>query len=252
MHFHARTLRLMNTAPTISPAAVKDLDAAEARIGRKLPESVREWYSLEGACTFLRKYSNDDPPLEVREFGLPLTDTGGEGPHDLLAGGLVVFRYENQGVCVWAFGLDGADDPPVYVDVDTQLETWTKCAPTFSAHLYAWMWDYAKVLTADLLVQAQNRAFSGAALGFLREEFDAGLETYGWPGQTQHRFSKEDQRLLIWASEDQADWWMTADSDRTLIALIEKVRYCDRVGERLWSNSERAESLLRGLGRSNL
>ena len=168
MRYHANTLTLLNVAPAVSRGAAADLDAGEARLGRQLPASVRDWYTLEGACGLLRQYSNDDWPLEIREFGLPRKDTHGRGPHDLLARGLVVFRYENQGVCVWAFGLDGTDDPPVYVDFDSQFRTWTKCAPTFSEHLYAWMWDYTLVLTKDLLVQAQNRPASGTALSFLR------------------------------------------------------------------------------------
>lgn len=244
MRFHAETLKLLNVTPAISDSAVAELDALEARIGRRLPGSVREWYSLDGACALLRQYSNDDWPLEVREFGLPRTDTHGGGPHDLLARGLVVFRYENQGVCVWAFGLDGTDDPPAYVDVNSQFKTWTKCAPTFSEHLYAWMWDYAKVLTKELLVQAQNKPLSETALGFLKGNFDMGPESYGWPGDAQYRFSKDDQRILIWASVDQVDWWLTADREESLQALIETVRHCDQVGQSLWSNSERAESPL--------
>jgi hypothetical protein len=244
MRFHARTLKLLNVAPVNSATAASSLDAAEARIGRKLPASVREWYLLEDACKLLRQYSNDDWPLEVGEFGLPRKDTHGGGPHDLLARGLVVFRYENQGVCVWAFGLDGTEDPPVYVDFDSQFKTWAKCAPTFSEHLYTCVWDYALVLTRDLLVQGQNPPVSETALSFLRENFDIGPETYGWPGHTQYRFSRRDQRILIWASEGQADWWLTADREESLSDLIDKVRPCDQVGQSLWSNSERADSLL--------
>lgn len=244
VRFHARTLKLLNVAPAISPSAESNLEAVEARIGRKLPASVREWYSLDGACKLLRQYSNDDWPLEVGEFGLPRKDTHGGGPHNLLARDLVIFRYENQGVCVWAFGFDGNDNPPVYVDFDSQFKTWTKCVPTFSEHLYTWMWDYALVLTKDLLVQGQNQPVSGTALSFLRENFDVGLETKGWPGHTQFRFSKADQRILIWASENQADWWLCADREQSLSELVEKVRHCDQVGKSLWSNSECAESLL--------
>jgi hypothetical protein len=244
MRFHSRTLKLLNVAPVISATAASSLDAVEARIARKLPASVREWYSLEDACKLLRRLSNDDWPLEPGEFGLPRKDTHGGGPHDLLARDLVVFRYENQAVCVWAFGLDGTEDPPVYVDFDSQFKIWTRCTPTFSEHLYAWMWDYALVLTREPLIQAQNRPVTEAALSFLKENLDIGPETYGWPGHTQYRFSKGDQRILIWASEGQADWWLTADREESLVNLIDKVRHCDQVGQSLWSNSERAESIL--------
>ena len=246
MRFHARTLKLLNLAPAISDSAVAELDAAEIRIGRRLPASVREWYALDGACKLLGQYSNDDWPLEVREFGLPRKDTFGGDPYDLLAEGLVVFRYENQAVCIWAFGLDGSEDPPVYVDFDSQFKTWTRCAPTFSEHLYAGMWDYARVLKKDLLVQAQNKPLSETALGFLRGNFHAGPETHGWPGHTQYRFSKNDHRILIWASDDQADWWITADREESLQALARKVQHCDQVGQSLWSSSERVHALLDG------
>jgi len=244
VNFHVDTLKLLGVAPAISQNAVAELDDVESRIGRKLPASVREWYSFDGACSLLRQYSNDDWPLEVREFGLPRNDTHGGGPHDLLARDLVVFRYENQAVCVWAFGLDGSVDPPVYLDFDTQFKTWTKCASTFSEHLYAWMWDYAMVLTRDPLIQAQNKPLSGAALEFLKANFDVCPETYGWPGRTQHRFSRRDQRILIWASEDQADWWLAADEEESLKNLIASVSHCDDVGRSFWSNSEPGESIL--------
>ncbi|MES2790772.1 MAG: SMI1/KNR4 family protein, partial [Planctomycetota bacterium] len=244
MSFHLDTLKLLGVAPAVSQSSAAELDDAERRIGRKLPASVREWYSLDGARSLLRQYSNDDRPVDVREFGLARNDTLGGGPHDLLARDLVVFRYENQAVCVWAFVLDGSVDPPVYVDFDTQFKTWKKCADSFSEHLYAWMWDYSLVLTREPIIQAQNKPLSEAALEFLKGNFDVGLETYGWPGHTQHRFSSQGQRILIWASEDQADWWLTADEEGSLKKLIATVRHCDQVGQSFWSNSELGESIL--------
>jgi hypothetical protein len=206
---------------------------------------VREWYSLEGAGDLLKRYSNDDPPLEISDFGVPRKDTHGGGPHDLLARNLIPFRYENQAVCVWAFRVGAGDDPPVYVDFDSQFREWTECTSTFSGHLYAWMWDYALVLTKDLLIQAQNQPVTEDAIGFLSQNFDRGSETYGWPGHTQYRFSRQDKRILIWASDRQADWWLTADREESLRELIEQVRECDQVAQSMWSNSERGASLLK-------
>jgi hypothetical protein len=244
LKFHGDTLALLGVSPSISRRSISEMDAIESRIGRKLPAAVREWYSIDGACDLMLRYSNGDPPLEIREFGVPRVDTTGQGPHDLLMHDLVAFRYENQAVCVWVFGLDGSDDPPVYVDVDSQFRTWTRCSPTFSAHLYAWMWDWASVLQNDLLVQAQNQPLSESAVSFLRERLDVGPITYGWPGHTQYRFSSPGQRLLIWASDKQADWWLTAEDENSLRELINQIRHCDEVGNSLWSNSRRAEALL--------
>jgi hypothetical protein len=249
LRYHARTLRLLGITPRIAPTAVKEFDRVERRTGRTLPASVREWYSLKGACQLLRKYSNADPPLAISELGKPRTDTNGGGPHDLLARDLLVFRYENQAVCVWAVRLDGSDDPPVVVDYDSQFQTWLSCGATFSGHLFAWMWDYALVLGQDLLIQAHNRPLSAQALAFLGRHFDVGPETHGWPGHTQYRFSKEDQRILIWASDDQADWLLSADVGESLRQLVRTVWDCDQVGKWLWSHTEQGESLLKQANR---
>jgi len=79
---------------------------------------VREWYEQEDACRLLLYYSNGDPLLEIAELCAPLHDTHRGGPHDLFARGLLPFRFENQGVCVWAVQLSGSDDPPVVVDLE--------------------------------------------------------------------------------------------------------------------------------------
>jgi hypothetical protein len=53
-------------------------------------------------------------------------------------------------------------------------------------------------------------------MAVLKGNFDVGPETYGWPGHTQHRFSRRDQHILIWACEGQADWWLTANEEESL------------------------------------
>ncbi len=247
MRFHAHTLKLLGLAPAISADAVRDLDAAEARMGHPLPASVREWYSLEGACGLLRRFSNQDPPVEVGEFCVDERRARGQAKREVPDCDLVIFRCENQGVCLWAFALDDADDPPVYVeDFNPQVTTLIQCTRTFSEHIYAWMWDWASVLPSQLLVQAQNAPLSQAAISFLEENFEVGPETYGWPGDRQLRFAREDQRLLIWAAKDQADWWLTADCAESLRDLVDKVRHCDDVGNSLWSASAQVESSILG------
>ena len=247
LRYHEGTLKLLGVSPQFAPEAVTMLDQVEQRIGRRLPAAVREWYSLDGALELLLKYSNDDPPVAPEQWGEPRKDTHRGGPHDLLAQHLIVFRYENQAVCVWSFELDGSDDPPVLVDFDSQFRQWTSCGVTFSQHLHASMWDYALVLKKDLLIQAQNREVTGEALAFLRANFTPQAMTHGWPGHTQYRFSRGDQRILIWASEGQADWWLSAENETSLTELVRAVWACDEVGESMWSHSERGEALLAGI-----
>ena len=209
---------------------------------------MREWYELENAVQLLFQYSNEDHPVEIGKLGEPLRDMLGGGPHDLIAQDLLVIRHENQGVCVWAVLLDGSDDPPVVLDLDTQFKTWTKCADSFSQHIYAWIWDYSQILMKRaLFVQAQNTPLSEMALSKLSEYFEKVCVTYGWPGQTQYRFCRDDQRILVWANSNQADWWLHAKSKESLESLVRLVAPLDSVGKALWSNDAEGQAFLKSI-----
>jgi hypothetical protein len=248
LRYHSKTFQLLGIEPRRSAFAVEALARVKNKIGRTLPASVREWYELENACSLLLEHSNDDQPVDIAEFGGPQRDTHGGRPHDLLANNLLVFRCENQGVCAWAIQLDGSADPPVVVDFDTQFKSWIRCAPSFSQHIYAWMWDYgvslARLRSDDLLIQAQNRPLSMEALSFLNNQFEAELVTHGWPGHTQYRFFMGDQRILIWADRNQADWHLAAEDEASLERLVSLVSPVDALAEALWSHTAEGEALL--------
>src|SRR5437868_559831 len=123
--FHSATFRLLGIEPQVSAAAISEVEHAERRLGFQLPSSVRQWYCNADAIGILARYSNDDWPISLREFAVKEWKT-----HRLLP-----FKNENQGVCIWAIMLDGSDDPPVYVDVDSNGVQWNMQAPTFSAYV---------------------------------------------------------------------------------------------------------------------
>jgi hypothetical protein len=233
--YHSKVLTLMGITAREAADAATQMAAIEARIGRPLPPSLREWYSLEGACALLERYSNGDHAIAV-------ADLGRDG---LLHGDLLVFRHENQWVCHWAVRLDGSDDPPVVVDYDDSFKTFRPCAAAFSAYVYACMWDWGTVVNNEALMQAQNRPLSDEALTWLRRHFTPELETFGWPGHTQYRFRSPGQRILIWAAHDQADWWLAGDSEEALCRLVKRVWSVDAVGVSLWSNTQEGEAILR-------
>jgi hypothetical protein len=243
--YHVKTIQLLGLQNKISASALNALNNIERRIKRTLPASVREWYELENAVQLLFQYSNADPPLDIEKLGESVRDTLGGGPYDLVAQNFLVIRHENQCVCVWAVMLDGSDDPAVVLDLDTQFKTWTKCASSFSEHIYAWIWDYSQVLSKDrFLIQAQNSPLSEIALSFLHERFEKECVTYGWPGRTQHRFYRGDQRILIWADDKQADWWLNAQTKGSLEALVNIVAPLDLVGKAFWSNDAEGQVVL--------
>jgi hypothetical protein len=118
--FHRATFELLGTQPRVNAVAIEALERTERRLGFRLPRSVREWYSYQGSLSILAKHSNADPPIPLSEFAV--TESATER--------FLPIRWENQGVCTWAILLDDSDDPPVFVDVDSDGARWQCHAPT--------------------------------------------------------------------------------------------------------------------------
>lgn len=232
--FHDATFELLGTRPRISTAALGELDATERSLGVRLPPAVREWYSYEGALAILAIHSNDDPPIPVAEFALDESTDGR----------LIPIRWENQGVCTWAILLDGSDDPPVLVDVDSEGTEWRPQAPRFSTYVYACVWDYQVVLRRPGLVAAQNGPISPQALRALASLFDEQPRTSGWPGDAQYRFAGRRHGVLIRSSEGQADWFVGADDGPSLEAALRLVWDLDGVGRSSYDCSEIGREVL--------
>jgi len=210
------------------------VESAERRLGFRLPPAVREWYCNEEAIDILARYSHQDPPIPLKEFAVT----------EWQSLRLLPFKYENQGVCTWSISLDGSDDPPVYVDVDSDGKQWNVQAPTFSAYVYACVWDYALVMDKSALVQAQNEPLSEEAVGELRRLFREQPATFGWPGSTQHRFAGRDQAILIWAGGSQADWFVGAGDASSLESALRAVWNLDAVGQSLYDCSDIGKAVL--------
>lgn len=232
--FHSATFVLLGSELRSSTARLSDVEEVEDRLGFRLPSSIREWYCNEKAIDILAKYSNQDWPIPLQEFAVK----------DWKTQRLLPFKYENQGVCTWAFLLDGSDDPPVYVDMDSNGAQWNLQAPTFSAFVYSCVWDYVFVLDRPAQVRAQNESLSTASLGQLRSRFREQPSTFGWPGNTQHRFAGNDHAILIWAGEGQADWFVGARDAKSLESVVRDVWMLDNVGQSLYDCDEVGKTVL--------
>ena len=232
--FHSATFRLLRSEPDFSSAAESAVDRAERRLAFRLPPSVREWYCNKDAIDILAKYSNQDPPIPLDKFAVIEWNSLR----------LLPFKYENQGVCTWSIALDGSDDPPVYVDVDTDGKHWNMQAATFSTYVYSCVWDYALVMDQPALVQAQNELLSEDAVGQLRRHFSEQSPTHGWPGSTQHRFAGKHCAILIWAAEGQADWLVGARDVKSLEEALRIIWDFDGVGRALYDCTEPGKAAL--------
>jgi hypothetical protein len=228
MSFHSATFELLGHELRPNSAALAEIEQAERRVGFRLPASIREWYGCDEAISVLAKYSNQDPPIPLSDFA----------PIEWQLHRLLPFRYENQGVCTWAIALDGTDDPPVYVEVDSAGREWNPHAPSFSKYIYSSVWDYKLVFGQPVSVQSQNSELTPQAVAFLSAEFEPELETRCWPGNIQYRFKGEGQYILIWSGETQADWWVAATDERSLELAIKTVWNIDSVGDSFWDSSD--------------
>lgn len=232
--FHTSTFRHLGIEPRLSVTALSEVTRAEQRLGFRLPAAVREWYGYDDAVEILEEHSNQDPPIPVGEFAVLQWKS-----HQLIP-----FRIENQGVCVWSIMLDGSDDPPVYVDVDSNGTEWRILAPTFSAYVYACVWDYEVVFGKHGLAQAQNKPVSGEAIAELERSFVPQPSTHGWPGSTQYRFAGKAHAILIWSGEDGADWFVGAGDEISLESALRTVWQLDGVGDSFYGCSDLAKGVL--------
>jgi hypothetical protein len=199
-----------------------------------LPRSVRDWYEREDAVKILADHSHADPPIPTKDLAVLNWQS-----HKLLP-----FRHENQGVCTWAIDLNGSDDPPVYVDVDSNGREWQLLASSFSQYVYSCVWDYRLVFGQPGLVQAQNAALSPSVRGTLATLFGEEIQTHGWPGSTQYRFHRKGQAILIWDSPGEADWFVAAPTAEALESALVAVWSLDDVGKHLYDCSQLGKETL--------
>jgi hypothetical protein len=232
--FHSRTFRLLGAQPPISDAAFSEVERAEQRLGRRLPGSVREWYAFGGALRILAEHSNNDPPIPVDKFAIS----------EWKSLQLLPVRVESQGVCMWSIVLDGSDDPPVYVDVDSNGTDWQLLSPTFSAYVYACVWDYQVVLGQPALVQAQNKSVTEGTIESLCSTFNEEPRTFGWPGSTQYRFAGKAHGILIWSNKNQADWFIGATDEWPLEPVLSAIWTLDDVGTSFYDCSKIGKRVL--------
>ncbi len=277
--FHTQTLARLGIAGEPDPLAMAALELRAEALGIRFPASFVAWFGMHNGMELLRKHSNCDAPVALEDLGAPISWAWGKKRDWLHESNHLVFMCENQDVCAWALALDGSDDPPVVVSADPDGEAsvrpnevrgtdeaklkapWLPCAPSFSTFVACQVWDHTAIWveptfneTDPILLQAQATPLTERDLAFLRERFDEGPTTSGWPG-TQYRFSRAGGppstgaggRLLLTATPDQTDWWFTADDEATLTALAQELWDCADLRTSAWSNDPRGEELLERL-----
>jgi hypothetical protein len=129
LQYHQRTFDVLGLdVPPVSEENAMAVAEFEATIQRRLPASLREWYSLSGACKLLRKYEIIDEPAQLDVPGRPFSP----GLLRLTPDGFLYLGCTEQGVCGYAIALGGPNDPPVLVHCDRPGEVWHREHDSFS------------------------------------------------------------------------------------------------------------------------
>jgi hypothetical protein len=240
LRYHEATFRLLGEEPVLSPTAVGEIEAAERRCGRRLPLSVREWYSLEGVDTRLHEpvHRRRNVFCSVRQV-LRWFEAWPQ-PHS----------WEEQYVLVrtedisHAFLPDGSDDPPIYVDHDDGV--WQFSQAHFTEFVFGWAL-YKKtrpyVLTksedARICLQAADSSFGPMELDFLKENYDEGPVCACHPNPRFHCFFSTDTWIHVSASlqpytlEPFWSWQIIAASEEALYQAARKVWPCSTLAQTL-------------------
>jgi len=227
LRFHQGAVDLLPRQPSVSADCARELDAREQELGIRIPASVREWYVLEDSVNLWGRYSNDDDPVPLNELGAVVDFV--DPPRDLAREGLVMILRENQGVCTWAVRLDGSEDPPVVVEVDSWPNpVWVSCADRFSTFMFCWLWDFCfgplDLRGRHSLLECQAGQLAPEAIAQLQAHFQEMPRTHGWPGKTNYRFSGHGGKILIWAGEERGTDWHVAASSKDMGGVTAKLR----------------------------
>ncbi len=246
--YHHEAVALLRERPEFSAKAAEQLANREGELGIVFPESVREWYSLEDAVGLLRQR---DDLVAVEQLGKPFPNWYSGGPRNFVAQRLVVFMHENQGVCNWAFRLDGNPDPEVIVEVDTAPDDqWLRCADRFSTFVFCQIWDRCHAWPLEVggvAVEAQELVLAEADLQFLKAKFVQRPSTYGWPGQTNYRFETQNGGILIWEGKDQTDWFVWTPTPASLRSLLSRIWHCRKLADSLYDLTLESAAVLQEL-----
>jgi len=211
MRYNAKTIDMLRKP--ISVGKEPSIIFAERKLGIRLPESVREWYSEIDGRNVLSKYSNDDWALDPSEFARV----------EVCGKELVKFLVENQDVCWWGFELNGSDDPPVQVNLDPPPDNLFQYAATFSEFTYVRVFDFDGWYDEDRFLLEIREPLQQATIRWLESRFVSEPRSFGWPGTTTYRFSSSLGRVVIWQSEGQAEWILTAPSSTALDNLKQRL-----------------------------
>jgi hypothetical protein len=264
LKYHQATLDFVGRKPAFSRPSVARIDAAEKKVGLRLPAAVREWYSLTRCDTIISPpYWIELMPLRNLPKSLQaVRDSTVIGPTGDKLNDLQVGYVDGTNYRFW-LSIGESDDPPV-IETDRDI---IMAAQRFSEFIFGLAWERNPDLPDDALAAEKHR-FGPPPLDFMKEHYKEGLVhysrseghgTYDWtediPGYTyrNYPFYNSDGMVTIRCSGDPtarevpALWSFCAESVEALVSLVAPVWRFGGLNKALRATSKMGESALKKL-----
>jgi hypothetical protein len=225
LEYHQNTFNLLSLKPIVSEELLKLLNDVEHQYSISIPPSIREWYSIKEAMNILKTsilFDVPHPPQEWHNIGQFWL--GDRLCNDLLSEGFLLILSENQGVFHWAVKLDGSDDPPVFIEIDSVPNfIWQLYTKRFSEFIYDIVWKFVKKPEQIKLIAYTS--ITQADLSALTQSFKK-LPTLIYPKEEKlYRFRGDSQSIEI--REEQGaicvTWCLSAQSPSLLFSLASQI-----------------------------
>lgn len=227
LKYHHALFALLEQEPRLSEGALRKLEEQEQAQGVRFPESVREWFSLEGVGELFAGLTNSDELVGPAELKIIAHD-----------GRLLLHvATENQGVYYWFVDCNGSDDPPVLdddngIDWDDQENfdfshvTWRVSSYSFSSFIFAMLTGTR--FGQGFRLSATDSSPAPDVLASLRTDFLEGPWT-SVPEKHVYRFAQPDADLIIRSNTADelargiAHWYLIAPTPDALAKLAKRV-----------------------------
>ena len=197
-----------------------ELDAAEQRLGLKLPLALREWYQMAGKRTDLFAI---DPYDFTKPSDLSIEEDDGH----------VLWLFsETQAIVDWGIRQQDLmqDDPPVYSENSYASEEFLRSNETFSE----FMLQVIVHQTACLTEIGGNASGKENTAGIVIANFQPlGLPSWDWPSHPAQFYGGDD--VLIELDRDGKGYCWVWVAARTESALQDAVRLFDLGWEYLYN-----------------
>lgn len=227
LHFHLDVVELANLTPSVTQEQLWLLRRVEYLLKQQLPASFFEWFVRIPLPVLLANQLNDAHLTNLEQSAQNLIKP------------ILPFLVENQGICQWGIALDDGEDPTVLVKVEDTH--WQTCTTQFSEFVYWAFHDHRHI--ENTYFTAHTPPLTRKDLLFMETVFMKQAQTYGWPGKVNYRFHNEKGNILIWAGEEQTDWWIAPNKGQT-VELLEQIWGCKGISQFLYARNDESEDIL--------